>query len=356
MLVTEQNRRPLSVTLFPKFQHRAGKKIIPLCSKAIHSNYPIKAVQMMSDIDSDQFHRSLAHFNAKRTAVGIPGMDWEQALEIEFKFRHAEIAYLEQQRKAVAFLLPSQYLDADQFLDWFASLDHIGPGQQHFVFGWLAENSSIGDMRWVLRQEAAGEAGFEDLLAYTQIRLPARPKLECARNFWDEMGHGKHAAMHGEMLKKMVQGLDLRPSVDTAVWESLALGNTMLGLAISRRYVYQSIGALGVIELTAPGRVKKIAAGMKRLGFDARMRSYFDLHAALDVSHASAWMREVIRPLVEENLACSRWIAEGALMRLRCGQQCFDRYAAELLTGHEWERTTHDLPPSTAIHSERMRG
>ena len=305
----------------------------------------------MNVSDQDAFHRSLAHFNSKRTAIGTPKIDWEKSLDTELIFRNVETRYLEQQRLDIAHLMPSRQLDSEQFLAWFASLEHIGPGQQHYLFDWLAEHASLEEMRWFLRQEAAGEAGFEDLLAYTQVKLPARAKLECARNFWDEMGHGKQGAMHGEMLEKMVHGLDLQPSIDSTVWESLALGNTMLGLAMSRRYTYHSIGALGVIELTAPGRVKKIAAGMRRLGIDARFRAYFDLHAALDVSHARAWMREVISPLVEEDIAVARWIAEGALMRLSCGEQCFNRYAAELLTGYGWEDGEKSVNASTPTRS-----
>jgi hypothetical protein len=171
---------------------------------------------------------------------------------------------------------------------------------------------------------------LEDLLAYTQVKLPPRPKLECARNFWDEMGHGKQSAMHGQMLAHMVRELDLRPDIETTVWESLALANTMVGLATTRRYAYHAIGALGVVELTAPGRVKQVAAGMRRLGLSGRARAYFDLHGALDVSHARAWLREVIHPLVDEDPACGQFIAEGALMRLACGARCFERYTEAL--------------------------
>lgn len=294
-------------------------------------------MQINNATDGEIFHRSLAHFNRGRTAIGTPDHDWQESLATEFIFRQAETRYLEQKRHAVVGMLPSQHLDQAQFLQWFASLEHIGPGQQHFLFDWLASEASLDDMRWFLRQEAAGEAGFEDLLAYAQVKLPARAKLECARNFWDEMGHGKQGAMHGEMLEKMVLGLDLQPTIDTTVWESLALGNTMLGLALSRRYAYHAIGALGIIELTAPRRVKKIAVGMRRLGIDARLRAYAELHAVLDVSHARAWSAEVIRPLIEADSRCARWIAEGALMRLACGAQCYDRYARELFTGYAWE-------------------
>ena len=50
----------------------------------------------------------------------------------------------------------------------------------------------------------------------------------------------------------------------------------------------------------------------------------------LDVKHSLAWNAEAIRPLVEENPACATAIAEGALMRLKCGERCFERYRREL--------------------------
>jgi hypothetical protein len=278
----------------------------------------------------DAFHRQLARFNVARISPGMPFERWEAALSNDFEQRLAEGRYLEALRLQVAQLLPGQYHNADAFVGWFESLAINGPGQQHALFDWLAHSASMPQMHWFLTQEAAGEAGFDDLLAYTQVKLPVQAKLECARNYWDEMGHGKQSAMHGQMLEQMVTALDLQPRIDTTVWQALALSNTMIGLAMTRRYTYQSIGALGVIELTAPGRVRQVSTGMKRLGLSGRMRAYFDLHAALDVSHAQAWIREIIRPLVNADPACAPYIAEGALMRLVCGERCFDRYSSEL--------------------------
>jgi hypothetical protein len=59
-------------------------------------------------------------------------------------------------------------------------------------------------------------------------------------------------------------------------------------------------------------------------------RHYFDLHAVLDVKHSEAWNREAIGPLVAEDPRRAPALAEGALIRLRCGEQCFERYRAEL--------------------------
>ena len=282
------------------------------------------------EADPDTFHRRFARINVTRVAPAKPAPRWQESLHDDLAWQLAEGKYLESLRQQVAPLISGYSGDTGHFIGWFESLAHVGPGQQHILFDWLARDSTLAQMRWFLTQEAAGEAGFDDLLAYTQVKLPVRAKLECARNYWDEMGHGKQSAMHGQMLDSMVRELDLQPTLETTAWESLALSNTMLGLAMTRRYAYHSLGALGVIELTAPSRVCKVSQGMKRLGLDGRMRAYFDLHAALDVSHARAWIREIIQPLVEADPGCARFIAEGAMMRLVCGERCFERYAMEL--------------------------
>ena len=278
----------------------------------------------------DFFHQQLARFNLSRVAVAVPDSQWQNTLQTEMDFRIAEGHFLESLRAQVAPMLPDPHLDTDGFVCWFEDLLQTGPGQQHPIFDWLADHATLEEVRWFLTQEAAGEAGFEDLIAYTQIKLPTQAKLECARNYWDEMGHGKQVAMHAQMLEGMVDELALQPVIETTMWESLALSNTMLGMATSRRYTYHSLGALGAIELTAPQRVGKVSKGMQRLGLSKRVRAYFDLHAALDVAHARAWIREIIRPLAEADPACRQFMAEGALMRLECGARCFNRYSREL--------------------------
>ena len=74
----------------------------------------------------------------------------------------------------------------------------------------------------------------------------------------------------------------------------------------------------------------EVDRGLARLGVAKSARSYFSLHATLDVQHSAAWNREVLAPLVAADARCARAIAEGALMRLRAGERCFARYRAEL--------------------------
>jgi hypothetical protein len=148
-----------------------------------------------------------------------------------------------------------------------------------------------------LTQEVAGEAGFEDLLAITQVKMPVTAKLEMARNYWDEMGRGRETAMHGPLLERLATYLEIDEQLGHVVPEAVALGNAMLALARSRRYCFQSIGALGVIEMTAPTRAGFVDAGLKRLGIPTKVRVYFTLHAGLDINHSECWNREVLRSL-----------------------------------------------------------
>jgi hypothetical protein len=198
------------------------------------------------------------------------------------------------------------------------------------LFAWLAEEATLPQMRWYLEQEAAGEAGFDDLTAYVQVKLPQRIKLELARNYWDEMGRGNPKGMHGPMLHRLVEALELEPTIESTAWESLALANAMTAMATRRDYAWHALGALGVIELTAPGRSAAVAEGLRRLGVSGKDRLYFDLHATLDVKHSAAWNAEAILPAVEEDPRRCRAIAEGALIRLNCGARCFERYRRHL--------------------------
>jgi hypothetical protein len=279
---------------------------------------------------NDDFQRGLARWNRARLVPGFPDEDWPGAEQRDVRLRRHEGEFLDALRADVADEATGAPTDPDGFVAWFEALRADGPGQGDPLFAWLAEEADRDQMRWFLGQEAAGEAGFEDLVAYTQIRMPARAKLEFARNYWDEMGRGNPKGMHGPMLAVLIDTLGLAASIDDTVWESLALANAMTGMATARRYAWHSVGALGVIELTAPDRSAATAAGLRRLGFTPEERRYFDLHAVLDVKHSEAWNREALRPLVEEDGRRAAAIAEGALMRLHCGARCFERYRSEL--------------------------
>jgi hypothetical protein len=276
-----------------------------------------------------EFQKELTRYNSQRFAPGLPGDELPDELACEWMVARAEIEFIEALRRRVAPLVADIPSDADGFIAWFERLKETGPGQGDPLFPWLATTATVDQMKWFMFQEVAGEAGFEDLLAMTQARMPVQAKLEMARNFWDEMGRGREMGMHGPMLERLAHYFGLSPTPDTVIPESLALGNTMIALARHRRYAFHSIGALGVIEMTAPTRAGHVNQGLKRLGIPAKKRHYFAVHAILDVKHSEAWNREVLRPLVSEDSRRAQAIGEGAVMRLWHGARTFERYRQE---------------------------
>jgi hypothetical protein len=279
---------------------------------------------------TDSFQRGLAHWNRERLEPGFPSEDWSRVFERDIKMQRLEGGFVEELRAEIADEAAAAPTDVEGFIAWFEELKQVGPGQGDPLFPWLAEQADRDQLRWFFEQEAAGEAGFDDLVAMTQVKLPVRPKLELARNYWDEMGHGTAKGMHGPMLDALVETLEVDPVIENTVWESLCLANAMTAMAVNRRYAWHSVGALGVVELTAPGRSALVAEGLKRVGLSPKEARYFTLHAVLDVKHSEDWNREAIRPAVEEDPRRATAMAEGALMRLKCGERCFAAYRARL--------------------------
>ena len=275
------------------------------------------------------FHRRLTRWNHRRLEPSTPTPDWIELAQEDAELVLVEGAFIERLREDAAPWLCDLPTDPDGFIAWFERLEGFGPGENDPLFPWLAEEADLEQMRWFLLQEVAGEAGFEDLVAMAQVKMPDRPKLELARNYWDEMGRGSEAGMHGPMLGRLADHLDLHPRIEETVWPSLALGNVLVAFSTTRRYAFHALGALGAVELTAPWRAGHVAAGLKRLGVGPE-RKYYALHATLDVEHSRTWNAEVLRPLAETRPDCLPSLAEGAVMRLMAGAACYDAYREHL--------------------------
>lgn len=274
------------------------------------------------------FQEQLSRWNRARLAPTFPDEATAQRIDTDARMARLERAFIEELRADVREEAAEAPTDVDGFIAWFEELRRSGPGQHDRLFPWLADHASRDEVRWFLGQEAAGEAGFDDLVAMTQVKLPAQAKMELARNYWDEMGRGNQKGMHGPMLSQLVEILQLDTEIEHTCWESLALANAMTAMASSRFHAWHSVGALGVIELTAPDRSAHTARALKRIGLSNAERRYFDLHAVLDVKHSADWNEEAIKPLVAQDPRRATAMAEGALIRLRCGERCFDRYRA----------------------------
>src|SRR5690349_20578137 len=95
--------------------------------------------------------------------------------------------------------------DAVGALRAVAHLDVIPP-----VYEWLAGQASLDDARAYLELEGGPDGGFDDLVAVCQLGIDGEPKVELARNYWDEMGNGRLERVHTELHRKLARTIGLR--------------------------------------------------------------------------------------------------------------------------------------------------
>src|SRR5690606_18894880 len=121
-------------------------------------------------------HHDLSAFNRRRLAPTVGTGAWRGELDDEHAWRAREAEVVERERAAVAGRAAEAPTDPDGFVAWFEALEQHGPGQHDPLFRWLAEEAPREAMIWFLSQEVAGEAGFDDLVAMTQVKLPVQAK------------------------------------------------------------------------------------------------------------------------------------------------------------------------------------
>ena len=288
------------------------------------------AGSLTQHLDPTFLHVGLNALNRARLCPGL-SEHWADHLRLIRAAEIIEAQYLEEERAWARTYIRELPVEPEAFVDWFVALRENGPGQFDPFFDYLAEEADRSEFEYFVKQEYCGEIGFDDLIALTQVRMPARAKLEMAHNFWDEQGRGVSADVHEHLYVQMAAELGIRDTPDEEfVWETLAVANILTGIAINRRYTWHSLGALSVIELTSPTRATRIAAGLARIGVSDAGCYYFKLHSSLDEDHWAAWLAEVITPLLHEAPALAVPIAEGALMRLCAGARLIAKYRAEL--------------------------
>lgn len=278
-----------------------------------------------------EFHHYLAVLNKQRLSLKVARSPQADLL-LNSICTYMEIEWLNSERQRISPLLSNVPDDEEGFIQWFEQLEQNGPGQHHPLFDYLAEQATYEELRYFLLQEMGTEAGFDDLISLTQVKTPPPVKLELARNYWDEMGGGELEGMHSELLSRLVGSFQLswEDHYDDVHWAPLALSNLMVAFAMKRAYFSQSIGALGVIELTAPERCHRVMEGMKRVKLRDDEYKYYTLHSHLDLEHWAGWKRNVMYPLSREYPERMVKMAEGALLRLHAGARCFKVYCNHL--------------------------
>jgi hypothetical protein len=183
------------------------------------------------------------------------------------------------------------------------------------VYEWLADDADREEIVEFLSIEGGPDGGFDDLVAACQIGLDGTAKLELARNYWDEMGNGSLARVHTELHRKLTLALALScPRRERQPVE--ALERSVLGglLATNRWLQPEMLGALGLLELQAGPRCRKVVAALERIGAGDDALDFYVEHASVDPRHGKDWVDKAVAPFDDD----PRWaqgIVRGARWR-----------------------------------------
>ena len=184
------------------------------------------------------------------------------------------------------------------------------------AYEWLARDATWPEVVHFLALEGGPDGGFDDLVATCQVGLAGEAKLELARNYWDELGNGSLAAVHTALHDRLVAAIDM-PRVPLSEQPVEALDRAALGGLLSTNHWRQPemLGALGLIELQAGPRCRKVLAAFDRLGAPAEAYPFYAEHAEVDPRHGKDWMDNAIVPTVAQRPEWAPRILRGALWR-----------------------------------------
>jgi hypothetical protein len=192
------------------------------------------------------------------------------------------------------------------------------------VYRWVARTAELPEIVEFLSLEGGPDAGFDDLVAACQLGLKGEPKLEMARNYWDEMGDGAAADVHTTLHDNLVEALGVR-AIPTEEQPETALERTALGglLATNHWLQPEMVGALGLIELQAGPRCRLVLDGLRRVGAPEAALPFYAVHHAVDPMHGRDWLDNAVAPLIARHPSWGERIVRGARWRSRVNAAFF---------------------------------
>lgn len=205
-----------------------------------------------------------------------------------------------------------------------AAMRRIARRDDDGVYEWLATTADLDQLHRFLALEGGPDAGFDDLVATCQVGLVGGPKVVMGANYWDEMGRGRVEGVHTALHGRMVAALAL-PRIPRAQLPQSSLDRTALNglLATNRRLQPELVGALGLLELQAGLRCRKVVQALTRLGAPADALPFYEEHATTDPRHGKEWLDGVVAPLVDEHPDWGPRIVRGAAWRAEVNRRMF---------------------------------
>jgi len=219
--------------------------------------------------------------------------------------------------------LVAELVRRDQAQNWAIGVRGLVPQ----IYEWLAGDADRSEIVEFLSIEGGPDGGFDDLVAACQIGLDGTAKLELAQNYWDEMGNGSLARVHTELHRKLSTALGLVCAPPDRQRIEVLERSVLTGLLATNRWLQpEMLGALGLLELQAGPRCRKVVAALERIGAGTDALDFYVEHSTVDPRHGKDWVDKAITPFEGD----ARWaagIVRGARWRWIVNAGFFDAMA-----------------------------
>jgi hypothetical protein len=183
--------------------------------------------------------------------------------------------------------------------------------------------------------------------AWAIPRLGGRAEVALLEVLHDEYGAGRPERLHAQMFRDTLVACGLQDEYG-AYFEQvpavvLAVNNAMSLFGLHRRLRGAAMGHLAAFETTSSVPARRVARGLRRLGFPDRAAAYFDEHVVADAVHEQVAVRSICGSLVSEEPGLFDDVTFGAAACL-----VLDDLAAEHLL-ERWRREESGLRTPTAL-------
>jgi hypothetical protein len=221
---------------------------------------------------------------------------------------------------------------------------------QPSLAGWCDQ---WGDHRH-LREQAVMRSAYQlkeaDPHSFGLPRLTGEPKAALVKIQFDEYGEGVLDDMHARLFALHMERIGLDPAygayLDLIPGSTLATVNLVTLFGLHRRWRGALTGHLAMFEMSSVPVMAAYSSALRRLGYDAWTRLFYDVHVTADAEHQTVACYDLAEGLARQDPRLSEDIVFGAkaLAALEA------RITEETLEAWEDGRTAlrGELPPEAA--------
>ncbi len=169
-------------------------------------------------------------------------------------------------------------------------------------------------------------------------RLPGPARAALAELQYDEYGNGRPERLHAHLFAEGLRAceIDAREgaAIDDVPVEVLEMNVALTMFGLQRRLRGAAAGHLVAFEASSSGPSRRMARGLRRLGFPEAMAAYYDEHVEADAVHEQTAARFIAGALLEAEPALAGDVALGVFTCL----DLEDRFTEHLL--QRWDATS----------------